>query len=82
MQSNMYGCGGLESNPAYKGSYNIIDVMLSLIGKIHMPSSFFMTEPGILCSGSEEHLKCDDTAIPRHMNPCYEYSISVEGNNA
>ena len=26
VQSNLYGCGGLESNPAYRGRYHVTSI--------------------------------------------------------
>ena len=57
-----------------------VDTMLLLFDKIIATSSYILTELGVSSGRSDEHMEFDDSVIPRHLNPCNEYSNSTEGD--
>ena len=34
-------------------------------------------QPGVSHYELDEPLECDDTVIPRHLNPCYQYTAGI-----
>ena len=57
-----------------------VDTILLLFNKIIATPSYILTELGVSYGRSDEHMELDDSVIPRHLNPCYEYSNNTEGD--
>ena len=71
-QSNLYR---LESNPAYRGKHHTCIAYMHALITI---AKFLIEPAGVSHYELDKPLECDDSVIPRHLNPCYQYTEGIK----